>query len=1209
MDCPPRKVRTSRPGPASRGWNSAVSLVLVLLPVAGAALAQSLTDPQIETAERTQEPPATSEPPAPSAVPVELRFTTPPKTKAELDKTLSELDAELAALAPTTQPATSQPTTQPEAAIDEQLDGWRVRLWQHLNELRTQIVELDGQRKALEVLSSDREVRTLADQIAAWKKKTDALTSAPIPAFIPDARIAELETAYNEQNQALNAISAAVEQQEGLLREGFAAQRAKLADDLKAALSQREQFEGTYEVDIKAAESEAARQLVEMRRRSTSATAAALETMRAVIDIKEKRTTRELEQNRLRRDALKPYVVALREHVNALIEEKSRGRAERLRELIQSPDLPETDRLFYELELIREESVARLQKEYANQIKDRFQESVLAAYRSGMQRDRVFWEEFSESLPRRTADDVRDAYRDATTELDAALAERQRLQRLLDQSVVEERAIEELSRAALERFKLLEERFRAVTEARAAEESVVKKLQEIGDIRQILGAAFEGILRDERAVIDRLRDGLAISEDQVALWDAAVSRLYWSHLVTRGPSAFSPDGFTVVGAELNHIVGGGLQTSLREAWNAFRGRASLVTGFDAIMGIAAVAMLGYLLYRIRRRCLAVCRQGYEAYFDRTRNQESALRFVDRLRYHLARVGAGCLPLLAVPAALAVGMVAVNLTDVTLRLGYLLIGLIAAPTVAAGAVNAALTAPKPRYRLIPCSHAVARYYRRFGHAFIVISTLLLGAARLLMSLDIGPAAARFLTEGFVFLANILVFVFLLRRETVLNIFPRTDRGRFSRTLAALRGAYPLIVLVAAGLVVMHLAGYVALALYVTVSVSTTIGLVLVAWLVHELVRELAVSAVRAARRRRRAAGDSNPRENADAAAPPPSMETQTPPAPALETAPEVPPEDEPSVRAALSASRWILTIAVLIAALSAWGVRPFEIKQLLDWELWRQGDQSVTLWRIGGAVIAVVAAVIVSRTIRQTLRTRFYPAHPAIDRGAQAAINSLLHYLIVGVGVYVGLRTLLLDFGALTVLFGGLGLGLGLGLQPLIVNFISGLFMLFERHVKVGDVVIVHDKLGEVTRVSMRSTTIRTPDGICLVIPNGEFINEKVENWTLEASPLRGLVEIGVSYSCDPRQVRELLLKIAGEEPRVLRDPPPDVFFLDFGDNSLKFSLVCWFRDPGDRWFGMISLRYTIFEKFREAGIEIPFPQRTLSLIGDKPLEVRLSNGP
>lgn len=1138
------------------------------------------------------------------AAPLELRYTTVPRAPDDLRRSVALLDAELAALAPTTQPTTSQPTTHPNGPPAAQLDGWRQELWKSIEDFRNELQELEKQLVAVALLSKDSQLAKLTDEIADWKRKTSAVRHQELPGYITDATIAEARALYDQNNQIIDALSATWSQQDAMLRDGFAAQRLKLDAELKSAQTVREGIEATAEVDAKAAQNDVGREIVEARRRVAAARLAALETARTIIEIKEKRTQQEMEQNKLRRDAMHPYVVALRERMNAMIEAKSATSVEWLRKRIDDPDLSPMTRAFYRLELVRDENVARLQKEYANAIRDRFPTSALAALESSVHRDRRYWQEFSESLPRRSSSDVLTAYRMAGTELTQANQRLAGQVALLDLSFIEERKIEKLSSKAMDEFHTLEAQFRELASARSDEEAI-KRMQQVGQFRLELRNAFDEMLILEQGTVERLRAAVGLGQANLALWEEASSRLYWAHLITRGPTILDSDIFKTAETECIELYHGRLSKTLKDSGDTIRGRLKVLTMVDGLVLVFSTLGAVYGGYRLARKCARIRREAIEAVAAPRDEEPSPPTFGQRLRFHSARVGVVIVPILFAGALLEIFIRTVGLTGQLAAIARALVGLLCGSAASFALLNGALKAAKPRFRLIPCSTTVSRYYRRYGYTLIILALLLMGPAILLRALELAPNLVEQLKSWFVFVATGLSLAFMVRRETVLNIFPRAQRGRLAAIVATLRATHPTAIVVVLSLLVMHLIGYKALAIYITVGLASTIAFILAAMLLYQLQKEFLLWCVKRVRKMH-ATYESAQSANAKSGEPDVKLENaEAVSRPTGVSADQTP----PLVRAVITTVRWALVAAVLVAALSIWGIRPYEIKRILDLELWHHGENAITLWRIGGSILALFVAVIISRTVRQALNARLYPRHKSIDRGAQAAIDTLLHYLIVAIGVYVGLQTLRLDFGALVVLFGGLGLGIGLGLQPLIVNFVSGLFMLFERHVKVGDVVIVHDKLGEVTKVSMRSTTIRTPDGIYLIIPNGEFINEKVENWTLEGKPIRGMVDVGVSYAADPKRVKELLLEIAFAEPKVLMDPQPDVFFTNFGDNSLNFSLACWFRNPAERWFGMLSLRYTITDKFRENNIEIPFPQRTLSLMGDKPLRIAWEGGP
>ncbi len=1152
--------------------------------------------------------PTTTSPASPTAqpdeireLPLELRYKTVPSTEADLAKVIAEVRASIEALAPTTQPATSQPTTQPEADPEAQLDGWRLEHWSRMQEFLGQLTELDTQTTAIRVMSQDEEVRRLTETLADYKRKLAEVENRPLPDEITDDHVAKAKAEYEEYNQSIDALNGTLTQQETLLREGFTAQRAKISEDLKIAAARQEKLETSFEVDMKAADTDLARKIVEMRRRTVAARVAALETARASVEVKEKRTQQELGQNKLKRDGMRPLVVALRERMNALIEEKSRSSAERLKSKIEDPTVPPLKKTFYQIQLLRDEFIATLQKEYANDIKDRFPQTALTTRENMVSRDKRYWEDFRDSLSRRSSSEVLSAYREAGNELSESMRDLSRFRGLLDLSISEGRQIELLGMKINDSYRELSAEFDRLT-ADSMDVETIKRQQEVDQVPLDIRSALNRILKDEEDVIDRLRTAVAVTQQNAALWEEAESRLYWVHLITRGPTIVDPGALRDATEETKDVIKSRLPDKLSDVGQLVRRRLDVITIVDWLVLALSLIVSVYLGFAGISRCQAIVDRGLSDGPAEATPEEAAqaMTFVKRLRFHGARVARAVIPAVVVSILIIVFATAIDLTGAPYNFARAIAIIIGGTAISFGILNGAFKAPKPRYRLVPCSGAVARHYRRNGYALVLLALFLLGPAILLRAMELAPLTVELLPAWFVFVATALALVFLVRRETVLNVLPRADRGRLAGTVTVLRAAHPFLVLLALALLGMHLIGFKALAIYITMGLSSTIALIILATLIYYLTEEFSRwAADHIAKIRPKSSTAEELVAPADES--PDSTEAGTAAGGQKQEL-----KSSAFVRAFVGVVRWLLAAAVIVSSLSIWGIRPYELKQLLDLELWSHGDQSVTLWRIGGSIAALLLTIVISRTVRQTLNSQFYPHHPAIDRGAQATINTLLHYMMIAIGVYVALQTLRLDFGALAVLFGGLGLGIGLGLQPLIVNFISGLFMLFERHVKVGDVVIVHDKLGEVTKVSMRSTTIRTPDGVYMIVPNGEFINQKVENWTLYNKPIRGIVEVGVAYAANPRRVKDLLLEIAFAEAKVLMEPPPDAFFTQFGDNSLNFSLACWFPNPAERWAGMLALRYTITERFRDEGIEIPFPQRTLSLINDEPFRVSIS---
>jgi small-conductance mechanosensitive channel len=224
------------------------------------------------------------------------------------------------------------------------------------------------------------------------------------------------------------------------------------------------------------------------------------------------------------------------------------------------------------------------------------------------------------------------------------------------------------------------------------------------------------------------------------------------------------------------------------------------------------------------------------------------------------------------------------------------------------------------------------------------------------------------------------------------------------------------------------------------------------------------------------------------------------------------------------------------------------------------------------------------------------ARTRVDIGVRQAIGSIFRYVIIAVGFMINLQTAGIDLSTLTVLAGALGIGVGFGLQNVTSNFVSGLIILFERPIKIGDRIDVGNITGNVVKISPRATTVVTNDNIAVIVPNSEFISSQVINWSYTNRDVRLNFPVGVSYKSDPEVVRKVLLEVAADHPGVLKEHRADVLLQEFGDSSLNFVLRIWTRDyattPG---ILRSDLNYAISKKFQEHGIEIPFPQRDLHI--------------
>lgn len=262
-----------------------------------------------------------------------------------------------------------------------------------------------------------------------------------------------------------------------------------------------------------------------------------------------------------------------------------------------------------------------------------------------------------------------------------------------------------------------------------------------------------------------------------------------------------------------------------------------------------------------------------------------------------------------------------------------------------------------------------------------------------------------------------------------------------------------------------------------------------------------------------------------------------------------------------------------------------------------GNTNITAFLIVVVLFAAILAVKFSNAVKEYILPRVYDKYQ-LDRGTQATLNTLFQYIVVTVAVLFALSSLGFRLTSLTVFASVLGVGIGFGLQNIMNNFISGLIILFERPMSVGDRIIIDDTIADVEEIKMRATVVRTRANERIIIPNSYFLEEKFINRSYTDTRLRIQVEVGVSYNSDVDVVQELIKESvyelkAEKWDNIILDPAPRVFFEDFGDSSLDFKVWFWINDQRDeREFRIPSdLRFKIFNKFADNNIEIPFPQR------------------
>lgn len=277
-----------------------------------------------------------------------------------------------------------------------------------------------------------------------------------------------------------------------------------------------------------------------------------------------------------------------------------------------------------------------------------------------------------------------------------------------------------------------------------------------------------------------------------------------------------------------------------------------------------------------------------------------------------------------------------------------------------------------------------------------------------------------------------------------------------------------------------------------------------------------------------------------------------------------------------------------------------VADFLQYPLFALGKTDFTLSIFLYLIISVGLLLYLSGKLTQLLQNRIL-ARYNVDLGVRIAISTIVRYIVVTIGLVVIIQTTGIDLTFLTILLGALGVGIGFGLQNITNNFVSGLVILLERPIKVGDRIELTNPAGDtingdVINIAARATTVLTNDNIAIIVPNSNLISSTVINWSYNDRRIRFRFPVGVHYKEDPEKVRKLLVEVALENDAVLKTPPPDVQFVNFGDSSLDFLLRVWTTKYTHRR-GLLKsdLYYAIHKKFKEHNIEIPYPQRDLHL--------------
>jgi small-conductance mechanosensitive channel len=277
-----------------------------------------------------------------------------------------------------------------------------------------------------------------------------------------------------------------------------------------------------------------------------------------------------------------------------------------------------------------------------------------------------------------------------------------------------------------------------------------------------------------------------------------------------------------------------------------------------------------------------------------------------------------------------------------------------------------------------------------------------------------------------------------------------------------------------------------------------------------------------------------------------------------------------------------------------------VRAVLEYRLLHLGDVEITVGGVIAAVLTLLVVLVISRLVRRAL-DRYGRKHLRTDAATLYTVSRIVHYLLLAIGIVIALELIGLSVGKFTVFAGALGIGLGFGLQAIFNNFVSGLILLFDKSLKIGDFVELEEGTrGTVQAIDIRATRITTNDNIDILVPNSEFVSGRVTNWTHRSTERRLRVPFSVAYGVDKELVKKAALEAASkvgftqsmDGPRA-----PQVWLVGFGDSAVEFILAVWLTEEAARRNAAIQAAYLweLDTALKAHGIEIPFPQRDLHL--------------
>jgi small-conductance mechanosensitive channel len=298
-------------------------------------------------------------------------------------------------------------------------------------------------------------------------------------------------------------------------------------------------------------------------------------------------------------------------------------------------------------------------------------------------------------------------------------------------------------------------------------------------------------------------------------------------------------------------------------------------------------------------------------------------------------------------------------------------------------------------------------------------------------------------------------------------------------------------------------------------------------------------------------------------------------------------------------RGFALLAWSVVALHITGLLP-DLIAMLEGVVFTIGKQRVNLWLILQGLVSLMAVMLVVLWISGVIEARLLAA-PGLDGNLRTVLARLAKALLILIGVLVGLPAVGIDLTTLSVFGGALGVGLGFGLQKIAANYISGFIILLDRSIRIGDSIAVGADKGQVTRITTRYTVLKGQTGVEVIVPNEVLVGSVVQNESFSDSRMRFCLPVQVAYGTDPERAMAIMVEAARQQPRVLADPPAKAFLMAFADSGINLELCFWVDDPEAGTQQLRSdINLAIFRAFRTAGIEIPYPQREVRILGGLP---------